>query len=204
MALFAAPPSSVSACLPPITQAIQMATLTPDEVDRVVATNATYTVRQANAIFRGQVVQSVTTWPNPAQPYFGSTQRATFSVDTVWKGVVHQEAVVTSDDPYGPGSYCAGIQFGKGEQYLVFASVNRDGTFRNDLASGTRLASRSTYVLQALGPGAAPAPTSTATALAQPSAFSQASSPVQSLVVAGAIALILMGLMSLAFLVRRL
>ena len=102
--------------------------------------------RQSTAVFSGEVVEVgelPTASQGPMDPGMPFLAPVTFDVKGAWKGVAGDSVVVHGQ---GPGVSC-GLNFERGETYLVFAGGSGEGgggKLQTGLCSATRPASEET------------------------------------------------------------
>ncbi len=96
--------------------------------------------RRSDAVFAGEVVE-VGKFPmeqagpmDPGMPYLAPVS---FDVKAAWKGVAGDSVVVHGQ---GPGPSC-GLDFERGETYLVFAGRGENDVLQTGLCSSTRQSS---------------------------------------------------------------
>lgn len=107
----------------------------------------------ATTVFRGRV--TATTLEGAPQGY--RYRRATFQVDTVWKGALGREVVIFTG---GGGGDC-GYDFVPGQEYVVYARQSPGGSLLpaglvTGICERTRPVSSAAEDLAALGSGSAP------------------------------------------------
>ena len=102
---------------------------------------------QATAVFAGEVSAVAA----PASAGTAAPVRVTFNVTQSWKGAPQPTIVVGTPD----SSASCGVEFVKGERYLVYATES-EGQLQTNLCSRTALLSAAAEDLAALGAGQAP------------------------------------------------
>ena len=99
-------------------------------------------IKESAAVFSGRVIEVER---NDETPFGGL--KATFEVVEIWKGI--EEPLVSAVT--ASNSAACGYPFAKGEEYLVYAYRDRDGTLRASLCSHTKPLAEAKADLDALG-----------------------------------------------------
>lgn len=99
-------------------------------------------IKESAAVFSGRVIEVER---NDETPFGGL--KATFEVAEIWKGI--DEPLVSAVT--ASNSAACGYPFAKGEEYLIYAYRDRDGTLRVSLCSHTKPLAEAETDLNALG-----------------------------------------------------
>ncbi|WP_158602137.1 hypothetical protein [Cohnella endophytica] len=103
-------------------------------------------LERSTVVFEGKVIKKGKT----RQSQFGGLREYTFDVDKAWKGVQSSKVTIYSYD--GSEASC-GLQFNKGQSYLVYSYLDKDNSLQTNYCSGNIPISQAGDEINQLGLG---------------------------------------------------
>lgn len=111
-------------------------------------TDALLAMEQADAVFAGRIVGlALIPDEDPAIGVSFETLKVTVAVHSLWKGEALEETILFT----GYTCCVCGFLFQLGEEYLIYATADDDGTLRTSICSRTQLLASASEDLVVLG-----------------------------------------------------